>query len=338
MLSDGSSPGVRHDAHLPQDEHPSTVVITGGSGFLAGRLAIRLRQDFPIVLIGREPPALSDLAALWIQDPMGNLEASANRIRDLNAGVIVNCAAVLEPQKGQAGVGVLRDINGRWPQLLAQVATADQTTRLVHLSTDAVFDGRTGGYRETDDCNPASAYGKSKREGEVGVLESDSSALIVRTNFVGWSPRGRGFANGILEAVLRRQAYVGYDDYFTSSMHVDQVCESLRVLITSGASGIVHVASSDAASKADQAERILELLDARGVNFLRSPAPQRHDRPSGLYNLSLDVSRAQTEHALALPSIESALLATSRELQSIIDGEIYERSTGIGRPIDERHV
>ena len=198
--------------------------------------------------------------------------------------------------------------------------------------------GGTGGYRETDECHPASDYGKSKREGEVGVLESDSNALIVRTNFVGWSPRGRGFANGILEAVLQNQAYVGYDDYITSSMHVDQLCDSLRVLITSGASGVVHVASSDAASKADQAERVLEFLGARGVSFLRSPAPQRQDRPSGLYDLSLDVSRAQTEHSLALPSIESALRATSRELQSIIDDDVSERSSGIGHPIDERPV
>ena len=286
---------------------------------MAGRLAMRLRHETPVVLFGRKPPALLDLGELWIHDPMVDLEASANRIRDLNPSVIVNCAAALDPPADPSSFGALREINGRWPRLLAQVSTAGQATRLIHLSTDAVFGGQVGGYSETDECNPASAYGKSKREVEVGVLDSDSSALVVRTNFVGWSSRGRGFANGILEAVLRSQSYVGYEDYFTSSMHVDQLCDSLRALIASEASGIVHVAASDSASKADQAERLLELLDARGVNLRRSPAPERQDRPSGLYDLSLDVSHAQSAYALRLPTIEDALQATSRELRCVID-------------------
>lgn len=335
--SERPTPGTRrHEEVSHQEGHASRVVIAGGSGFLAGRLAMRLRHEFPVVLFGRKPPALSELGELWIQDPMVDLEAAANRIRNLNAGVLVNCAAVLDPPTNPRGVGVLRDINARWPRLLAMVATAGEATRLIHLSTDAVFDGQVGGYSETDECNPASAYGESKREGEVGVLDSDNSALVVRTNFVGWSPRGRGFANGVLEAVLRSQPYVGYDDYFTSSIHVDQLCDSLRSLIASEASGIVHVAASDSASKADQAERLLELLDAREVNLRRSPAPDRQDRPSGLYNLSLDVSHAQTAYALRLPTIEEALQATSRELRRAIDGWNPERRAEIEHRGDEQ--
>jgi dTDP-4-dehydrorhamnose reductase len=68
-------------------------------------------------------------------------------------------------------------------------AAAETGARLLHLSTDAVFDGADGSYREDQLPAPLNVYGKTKLAGEAAVSEAHPGALVVRTNFFGWNAK-----------------------------------------------------------------------------------------------------------------------------------------------------
>jgi dTDP-4-dehydrorhamnose reductase len=84
----------------------------------------------------------------------------------------------------------LTSLNAVFPGELAAEA-ARRGIRMVHFSTDAVFDGTIGCYTETDQPNPINHYAFTKVEGERAVLAANPDALIARVNFYGWSLRGQ---------------------------------------------------------------------------------------------------------------------------------------------------
>jgi len=284
-----------------------TVIITGGSGFLASRLAQVLAPRSRVILTGRQPPVTNVASVEWIQDPMEDLAGSAVRIAKAGATAVINCAAVTDPCVCANDHEVTEAINGKWPALLAQAMARESTSRLIHISTDAVFDGKNGNYTETDECRPVSAYGATKRQGEIGALSHLDQSLVVRTNFIGWHPKARGFVNSVVAAARGNVPFFGYTDYITSSMHIDVLCAALEHVAFSSVTGVLHIAALDAVSKADQAALLLDLLGASDAVLVRQPAPPRADRPSGPYNLSLNTELASSAVGLTLTSTKAAL-------------------------------
>ena len=284
-----------------------TVIITGSSGFLASRLAQFLAPRSRVILTGRQPPEPGVASVEWIHDPMEDLADSAVRIAKTGASAVINCAAVTDPRICANDHAVTEAINGKWPALLARAMDRESTSKLIHISTDAVFDGKNGHYVETDECRPVSAYGATKWQGELGALSHLDQSLVVRTNFIGWHPKGRGFVNSLVAAARGHVPFLGYTDYITSSIHIDVLCAALEHLAFSSVTGILHVAALDAASKADQATSLLDLLGLTDTVLVRQPAPPRPDRPCGMYDLSLNTELALSTVGLKLTSIRVAL-------------------------------
>lgn len=119
------------------------------------------------------------------------------------ADFVVNAAAMTRVDACESEVGLAYQMNARMPTAWAR-ALARRGVRFVHLSSDYVFPGdATRPYREDDPTGPRSVYGASKREGEVGVLEADPSARVVRTSWV-FGP-GRNFVVAMLEQARKRR-------------------------------------------------------------------------------------------------------------------------------------
>ena len=81
-------------------------------------------------------------------------------------------------------------VNAGLPETLAR-ETYRHKIKLIQISTDAVFDGKSGKYKEEDPVSPQNVYAKTKHAGEIAVLNTDSRALVCRVNFYGWSISGR---------------------------------------------------------------------------------------------------------------------------------------------------
>jgi dTDP-4-dehydrorhamnose reductase len=155
--------------------------------------------------------------------------------------------------------------------------------RLIHLSTDLVFDGgRAGRYDEDDEPRPVSLYGDAKLAAERIVRENHPEALIVRTSLLYGKP-------GPQEALALRDDIAFYTDEVRTPARVDEVASALLELAATELDGVLHVAGADAVSRYELA-RLLAAAQGRDPGEIRGePTPPGAVRPR---NVALDSSRA----------------------------------------------
>src|SRR5262249_41989263 len=124
---------------------------------------------------------------------------------------IVNAAAYTLVDKAESEPNLAFKINRDGAAHLARLA-AQLNVPFVHVSTDYVFDGnKATPYEETDNASPLSIYGRSKREGEIAVLESYPAAVVLRTSWL-YSPYGQNFVKTMLRLAATREQIRVVDD------------------------------------------------------------------------------------------------------------------------------
>jgi dTDP-4-dehydrorhamnose reductase len=168
-------------------------------------------------------------------------------------------------------------VNTQGSESVARAAAAIGA-RLVHLSTDVVFDGRKGSpYVEEDPPSPVTAYGRAKADAEVLVTRAHPGALLVRTSLIygGGEPSKH-------ELAARDPSLTFFTNEIRSPVQVTDLANALLELAQLDVSGPLHVAGADAVSRAEFAELVT------GAPVRREHAPAT--RP---LDCSLDSSRAR---------------------------------------------
>jgi len=169
-------------------------------------------------------------------------------------------------------------------------AAAAVGARLVHLSTDVVFDGRKGGpYVEADLPSPCTEYGKAKADAEERVVAAAPHALLVRTSLIVGGP---GHAPSKHELAARNPENTFYEDEIRSPIQVGDLAAAVLELAAVDVSGMLNVAGADDVSRADLAE----LVTGRPVRHAPAPAGRPLD-------CSLDSSRARALVATRLRGV-----------------------------------
>lgn len=201
--------------------------VTGGNGQLGSDLQ-RLLADEDVTAVDLPELDITDEAATqayvaqWAAKDHGDL-------------VIVNAAAWTDVDGAEEREDLAHRVNAEAPGILARAAH-EHGARLVHISTDYVFDGRgREPYAEDAPPAPASAYGRTKADGERAVLESDAHAWVVRTAWV-YGETGRNFVKTMARLEKERETVSVVDDQRGSptwSRHL--------------ANGVIALAGSDAA-------------------------------------------------------------------------------------------
>lgn len=159
--------------------------------------------------------------------------------------VVFNCAAYNAVDRAETEPALADAVNAVGP---ANVATACERlgARLVHFSTNFVFDGRLERpYLEADTPRPLGVYGRSKLAGEHGVLSASPGALVIRTAAVfgdrGSAVKGGSFPERIVERALRREAIKVVSDQRVNPTYARDLAGAALQLATGDLSGIVHV-------------------------------------------------------------------------------------------------
>jgi dTDP-4-dehydrorhamnose reductase len=148
--------------------------------------------------------------------------------------VIINCVGITRPGVSESIAAI--KINSLAPHLIAKAASVEGC-RMIHVSTDCVFSGRCGNYREEDQPDPVDLYGLSKWLGEINSREH----LTVRTSFIGWDLHAQ---NGLLAWFLsQRQAVHGYARAYWSGFTSQALSRILLELaLRPDVTGLLHVA------------------------------------------------------------------------------------------------
>ena len=215
----------------------SRWLVTGAAGQLGTDVcAVLTMYGEPLV------PASRDV--LDITDP----ESVQSVLDDARPDIVVNCAAYTRVDDAESDEETAFRVNADGPDLLARWCN-DNRARLLHISTDYVFDGTaTEPYSEDTPVAPVSAYGRSKAAGERAVLSSGAYAWIVRTAWV-YGAEGPNFVKTMARLSRTHETVKVVDDQIgapTWSLHL------ARGLVALGASdadpGIYHCTNTGEAS------------------------------------------------------------------------------------------
>ncbi len=266
------------------------VLVTGAGGQLAHDLLAACRDD-EVVALTRADLDIADEAAV------------VATVRQVAPEVVINTAAWTDVDGCESDPDRAHAVNALGPWWLAR-ACRDVDARLVHVSTDYVFDGEaprdgTGAPRpwiETDPVAPRSVYGASKLAGERLVAQTLAEHVIVRTAWLAGGGGGNNFVRTMLRVAREGGALQVVDDQIGSPTFTADLAPALRHLAVARRSGTYHVVNAGQASWFDLASATFELaglevdLAAQPSTALDRPAPRpawsvldtRHARLSGV--------------------------------------------------------
>ncbi len=233
------------------------ILVTGASGLLGINLALEASSGLGgshaehtvVGVVNRHP--LFTKAFEVIQADLLSPGALESLFEKTQPDWIFNCAALAILDECEANPDLAEKLNVDLPRKLANIV-ARGGARLVHVSTDAVFDGQRGGYSEEDAPNPLSVYARTKLAGEQAVAEQDPRAIIARVNLFGWSLSGkRSLAEWFYYNLDQGKPVSGFTDVFFCPMLVNDLAQVLIRMARSGLSGLYHLVSPSCASKYD---------------------------------------------------------------------------------------
>ena len=198
-----------------------------------------------------------DLAEFDIADE----RSTGDAIRRLSPRLIVNCAAATDVDRCEIDHDYADGANLIGPGNVARAA-ARIGARMVHLSTDFVFNGSKGeSYREDDLPEPLSYYGLSKLRGEEAVMTALPGALVVRTSWLYGGGETHFPAKVLHWAASAREVRIVHDQY-GSPTYTEDLAQALRLLSVTAVGGIYHLGGSGCVSREQWAREILALAGA----------------------------------------------------------------------------
>jgi dTDP-4-dehydrorhamnose reductase len=228
------------------------LLVTGVSGLLGLNMAWLAKDHYEVtgVLSGERAVAVPGTTPFPVLAADLSRPGQVERVLDQSRpDFIVHCAALTNVDRCETYPDEAYQMNARVPGLLAQAA-ASNGTRLMHISTDAIFDGLRGDYTESDEPNPINVYARTKLEGERAVAAANPKAVIARVNFYGWSWQGsRSLSEYFFNNLSRRNPVYGFTDIVFSPLLVNDMVSILLRMLEGGLGGIYHVVSRESLTK-----------------------------------------------------------------------------------------
>jgi dTDP-4-dehydrorhamnose reductase len=235
------------------------IVIVGSGG--------QLGSDCSKLLSGRHQVISRDLP----QVDIGDAGSVARLLEETRPQVIINCAAYTAVDACESNLELSWRINALGPGFLAEGAARCQA-RLIHISTDYVFDGHRPApqpYVEDDAPNPLSQYGRSKLAGEEAVIKACANHVILRTAWL-YGATGKNFLKTMLRLAVadpHRQLKV-VDDQHGSLTWSRTLAGQIEQLLAGDITGIVHATSEGHATWYEVARTFLTTM---GLPFSMRP-------------------------------------------------------------------
>jgi dTDP-4-dehydrorhamnose reductase len=302
------------------------VLITGVHGFL-GQHVVRLFLDesrADLILSSRqEQPLFAGLEnepriASYIQLDITDRNAVRYAIGSVKPDVIVNCAGFVDVDRAEKERELAWRSNVSAVEYLIESARKTDA-RIVHVSTDFIFDGQKTPYAETAAPNPLNYYGRTKLASENALRTSGIQYAIVRAALLYGIEelKSKNMAIKVYQTLRKKKSYKAFTDIATSPTLVDDIALALVRMTEQKKHGIYHFAGPEMLSRFDFAKRIAKnfhleesLIEAVSSEEMEGLAA----RPKKSAFVTL---KAQTELSLRPTGIDEGLQVTYRGLQDL---------------------
>src|SRR5437762_11272867 len=228
------------------------IAVIGANGRLGAALAREYARDFEVTSFARR------------QLDLGQLDRVRSALAGTKFELLINCAALTNVDYCESYREEAFLVNAEGPGLLAEIAN-EKSAKLVHFSTDYVFDGKKSDpYAEEDKAVPLSVYGESKLEGARRVLEVSSQHLVVRLSWL-FGPDKPSFIDQIIQRARENDVVTAVADKFSKPTYTSDVSSWLRLAIDKSANGILHLANNGGCSWQEWAQYAIDVCRSLGI-------------------------------------------------------------------------
>jgi dTDP-4-dehydrorhamnose reductase len=266
-------------------------LVTGSAGLVGQQVVKYLSKSNQVFSCYNESkPEYGDSEKMDLK----NYEMVSSVLTEIKPDVVIHLGAmtgvdICEKEKTSAS-----EINTKATEIIAKECSK-LNSFLVYVSTDYVFDGNFGMYKEDDVANPLGFYGKSKLEGEKAVQNFSTNWCIARTSTpFGLHPTKKSFPMWVIENLQKQKQIDVLIDQFTSPTYIPNLSRMLIEISERRITGIIHAAGASKISRYQMASMVSDKLNLDGtllkqisMNKMKWVAQRPKDS-------SLDVSRASS--------------------------------------------
>lgn len=283
------------------------LFITGGSGLLGSKFT-NFTQEYEVITTYNKNPQLNAVK-LDIADEQDVFD----KIELLSPDLVVHSAALTNVDYCEDHQEEAYKINAQGTLNIVK-ACEKIDSKLIYVSTDFVFDGKEGLYKETDKPNPISYYGLSKLKGEEFVENSNINSAIARVSVLyGWHGNFNFVMWVINELKIGNEINIVTDE-FNSPTYAENAAKSILKIYSKNKEGIYHIAGDERISRFEFAKNIAQVfeLDEKLINPIKSDNLIRKARRP--LDSSLSVEKAKNDLDIKLLNTTEGL----KEMKKVI--------------------
>jgi len=231
------------------------IVIIGAGGRLGKALVIEYSKEYEVIPLTHND---IDLASVISMDKC---------LKPLDFDLLINCAALTNVDYCESHILDALHINCYAPEYLASISLM-KNARMIHISTDYVFDGgNTIPYTEDDETAPISQYGMSKKQGDVWVRSHSDNNLIIRTSWV-FGPDSDSFIDSIINKAKVSEDVSAVSDKFSTPAYTLDIAKYLKpFLFDNPIGGILNICNSGECSWQEFGQYAINCMLDNGVEL-----------------------------------------------------------------------
>jgi len=301
------------------------ILITGASGLLGLNLALEAAKEHTVFGTANSHAFASPPSAFQVvQTDLLAPGAVESLFKQTRPDWVIHCAALANVDACEADPALASQLNTELPRKLAQLcqaptgqadnrsSSAGNVTRggarLLHISTDCVFDGQRGSYSEEDTPNPLGVYARAKLEGELAVLQANPQAIVARVNLFGWSPSGkRSLAEFFYNNLSAGKQVMGFTDVLFCPLLANDLAHVLIEMLGKGLSGVYHTVSSECLSKYEFGLRLAHQFGLDAGLIQPTSVMQGGLKAARSPNLSMRTDKLAAALGHPLPSVSTGI-------------------------------
>jgi len=282
------------------------ILVVGSGGRLGGALVRLLSTQHEVSGLRRADLDLADAGAVELT------------LRAAEFDVLLTPAALTNVDYCEAHPDEAMAVNARAPGLMAQVA-AEKGARMIHFSTDYVFDGRDPAPRgEADAVNPLGAYGRSKAAGEAAVLAVSGAFLVARVSWI-FGPDRPSFLDSIIRRAMAEDEVSAIADKFSTPSYSHDLAAMVEVLLAGEpAGGLLHLCNAGECSWQRYGQVGLDAAAAAGI-------PLRARQVGAMSLADMDFAAPRPQHtAMSVARYREFAGALPRPWEEAVDAYVRE--------------
>jgi len=246
------------------------ILITGADGYMGSNLKKYLRRDYNIFsLLQKAGKNQKDVFEADITD----FKAVEKIIKKVSPDVLIHTAAISNLSECEKNKDLAYAVNfSGTKNIVDTINKFNLKTNLVFFSSDYIFDGEKGNYKEEDTPNPKTVYGKSKLQAEEYIKKQLKDYIICRTaNIYG---RGGNFFNFLVDSLNENKKIEIFNDVFYTPTYIDYLLDCLKLLIEKDFKGVIHVSGPERVSRFEFAMKLMTIFNQKRNLIIPVNQPQ----------------------------------------------------------------